>query len=229
MTTRYLILLCLFASGCLGMNTTRKLTSDIQQGFTNRFDHHRTVNLSDKIDIKGFYRYWFRDRVGQYQTTQNKIDTAFMDVLFYDDGTFLRNVWLPKEYSNYDDYFGSVISRGKKDDFYESYWWGIYSVSGDTIKAEYIMHASKLTPWYSGEDWYLIKGKNLLQLILSKTDVGQSVTAAQQTNGSHVKSATPAIFNPLKQIPAPYAWIKNEKFFWQDERDWDQYMKSYQE
>src|SRR5437868_8434636 len=96
-------------------------------------------------------------------------------MLFYEDGTFIRNVWLPPKNANYEDYFSSVISKGREDIFYKSYDWGVYTMRGDTIIAQYLMHAANFTPWYTGEDWYLIKGRDSLQLILFKSDVNQPV------------------------------------------------------
>lgn len=39
-----------------------------------------------------------------------------------------------------------------------------------------------------------------------------------------VKTASHLIFHPLEVIPRPYAWFKENKFFWRNETDWRSYM-----
>jgi hypothetical protein len=208
----------MFLPSCLGLKSSRKLTKVLKQNFTNRFEG-RNTGLSDKINIHGYYRYSFPDKV--YYTT----DTFFQNVMFYEDGTFIINLGV-SGYKNDQDYFTSVIKKGKEDVFYSGGSdWGVYSISEDTIKAQYVWYPYKFTPWYTGEVWYLIKDKNSIQLILFKSDINQPVAEAKLRHDSYVKSATVATFHPLNHIPPPYGWLKKEKFFWRSEDDWNRYMK----
>lgn len=153
-------------------------------------------------------------------------DTAFTDMIIYEDGTFVWNIWYGEGYTNYSDYFKSVINKGKNDIFYKAHSWGIYSISNDTIKAQHLRHASPGTPWYTGEEWFLVKNRTTLQVIyFGDFDKGSDKAAAPRYP-DYVKRATPVNFIPLNNIPPPLSWIKKESFFWNNKGDWEQYMKS---
>ena len=81
---RYWMLLCLSFCGCLGINTTRKLTNKVKTAFTNKLEGGVT-SLSDRIDINGYYRYWNRNEWGGYESIASSKDTAYIDMIFFDD------------------------------------------------------------------------------------------------------------------------------------------------
>lgn len=220
----YCLLVYFFASGCVGINTTRRLTTDIKQNFTNRLEGGST-GLSNKIEINGYYRFWFKDEWGRYKTIPDTRDTSFVDMIFYEDGTFLYNMFVGSNFSNYNDYFRYVTSKGKNDIFYKSDSWGVYSISGDTIKTQFLMHAAHFTPWYTGERWFLIKDRRTLQLIFAGYLVNQTRDDAEKLR-EYVRNSSAVMFYPLDIIPPPYAWLKNEKFFWRHEADWENYKKA---
>ncbi len=109
--------------------------------------------------------------------------------------------------------------------FYKSYKWGVYSILNDTIKTQYLMHAARMTPWYGGQKWFLIKNDQTLQLIFSG-DINNMDGKAIERGIGYVNRASLANFIPLKNIPPPSGWLKKEKFFWRNNEDWKQYMKS---
>ena len=220
---RYFILISIFVSGCLGIKTTRKLTKEIRQNFTNRFEGKNT-GVTRKLIINGYYRYWLKDQHGSYEKIGNTNDTAFVDIIFYEDGTFIWNVNLRPGLNNYNDYFKSIINNGEKDLFYKSDAWGIYSISSDTIKAQFLRHAARFTPWYTGEEWYLIKDSQTLQVIffgdIQKTENNTA------RNNDYIGRTSLANFKPLNNIPPPLGWLKKESFFWRNKNDWKKYMES---
>lgn len=221
---RYWMVICLSFCGCLGINTTRKLTNEVKTAFTNRLEGNVT-SLPGRIDINGYYRYWNRNEWGGYKSISGSKDTSFVDIIFYEDGTFLYNVFVRNGFSNYNDYFREVSKRGRSDLFFRSYWWGVYSLSGDTIKTQFLFHAANFTPWWGGQSWFLIKNKKTLQLILS--DLLFDVTERSRELGEiEVKTASDVTFHPLEVIPPPYAWFKENKFFWRNEADWKNYVES---
>jgi hypothetical protein len=221
---RFGILISFVFWGCIGCNNTRSLSKEVKTGFTNRFEGHNT-GLSKKINITGIYRYWDKDELGRPEKNHNTNDTSFVDMIFYEDGTFGWGLWIPSEFNNYEQYFRTVISKGKKADLYIGHYWGIYSIVGDTIKAQYLMHASPGTPWYTGESWFLIKDPTTLQLIyFNDFDKGNDGNPNRYPN--YVQRASLVKFMPLKNIPPPLGWIKNENFFWRNEQDRLQYLKS---
>jgi hypothetical protein len=218
------ILISFVFCGCIGLNYTRSLSKEVKTGFTNRFEGHNT-GLSKKINITGIYRYWNKDELGRPEVIHNTNDTAFVDMIFYEDGTFDWNLWIPSGCKNYKQYFSSVICKGKKALFYISHYWGIYSIAGDTIKTQYLMHASPGTPWYTGESWFLIKDPTTLQVIyLNDFDKGNNGNLNR--HGNYMQQASLVKFIPQEHIPPPLSWIKNESFFWRNEQDRQQYLKS---
>ena len=224
---RYFILISIFVSGCLGMKMTRKLTNEIKQNFTNRFEG-RNTGLSAKININGYYHCLFKDELGRYKTTtlSGIVDTSFQNVIFYEDGTFVTNVGLRQGYNNYEDYFNSIIKNGRRDFFYTTASdWGIYSVLEDTIRAQYIFYKSTFTPLYTGEEWFVIKDRNSIQLTFFKSDINQTIQDARLKNDKYVQSATVASFHPVINIPPPHGWLKKESFFWRNKDDWKKYME----
>jgi len=216
---RFGILLCFVLCGCF--THTRSLTKEVKTNFTNRLEGGNT-GLSKKININGIYRYWHNNDIGIPEKIYNTKDTFFLDMIFYDDGTFIWNLWPDHKFTNYEQYFRSVISKGKKDLFYEADWWGVYSMAGDTIKTQYIMHASPWTPWYTGQNWFVIKGPSTLQLIYQ----GEIEDKEPILLDPYVQRTSLAHFIPQKEIPPSYGWIKDERFFWRYEIDWQQYQIS---
>lgn len=225
MRNSYLIIF-FFITGCLGINTTRKLNADIKQQFINRLEGNSAgTGLSKIIELNGVYRYWSRDERGRVQTGLTLKDTFFMDILFYDDGSFVRNISVKDSFNSYNDYFAAIRQKGKDALFYKSNWWGVYALSGDTIKAQYLMHAPKATPWYTGEEWYLIKDRNTLQLIFAG-DLGLLNGKPDPKRMRAVEKVSPVRFYPVNETPPSYGWLKKEKFFWRNEQDWELYMSA---
>ncbi|GEM_PF-2789817 len=218
--TKYILLLILL-SGCLGINTTRKLTRDVKDHFTNRLEGVST-SLSDKVDLKGYYRYWVNEEAAGNAELSADGDTLFRDIIFYEDGSCITNLLIKYPFLTYDDYFTDVIAKGKKDLFYKRNW-AIYSLSGDTIKVQILKHAANFTPWYNWEEWFLIKDRNTLQVIYLE-DPGNTNQQYQQKLKTKVKRSSPAKFYPLTVVPPPYAWFKTNSFFWRNEDDWRTYL-----
>jgi hypothetical protein len=221
---RFVIFISFLLCGCLGINTTRPLSKEVRYNFYNRFEGNNT-GIANKINIAGYYRYWPNDELGRPEKINHTNDTVFSDMIFYEDGTFIWNLWPGQGFSNYEDQFKSVINKGKDDLFYKSHWWGIYSISNDTIKTQYLMHAARFTPWFTGENWYLIKNSRTLQLIFFG-DIDKTADKNASRRNDYVKRASLAKFIPLDHIPPPLGWLKKEKFFWKNSEDWEQYMKS---
>lgn len=214
----YWLLCLLLLPGCLGVRYTRNLSKEIKTAFTHRLEGTST-GLDRKIALQGIYRYWLRE-YGSYQKVGDTKDTFFLDLVFYEDGTMAYNIWFNHGYQDYESFFKDVVQKGRDENFYKSHYWGIYQLVGDTIKAQYLMHASPLTPWYAGEQWFLIKGRHTLQVIASG-ELGK------RNYEETVKNASAVQFIPLSVIPPPLAWFKQERFFWRNEEDWKKYTEIY--
>ena len=219
---RYIVLFCFLIIGCLGANTTRKLTKKVKQGFTNKLEG-RSTGLARNLDIGGYYRYWHKSGDGRYVNAANSKDTFFVDIIFFDDGTFLYNPLISQEFKNYNSFFTSLSEAGKSSMFYKNNSWGIYKVVADTIKTQVLMHASNFTPWWGGERCYLIKDRKTIQIVFSGGLINET-ERSRQLGSEYVRNASLATFHPLEVIPLPYAWFKENKFFWRKESDWKKYV-----
>ncbi|MCC6286444.1 MAG: hypothetical protein IT249_01035 [Chitinophagaceae bacterium] len=195
----------------------------MKTAFTNKLEGGVT-SLSDRIDINGYYRYWNRNEWGGYESIASSKDTAYIDMIFFDDGTFLYNTFVGENFSTYNEYFESISKKGKTDIFYKGDWWGIYSMEGDTIKTQFLRHAANFTPWWGGERWFLKKNQHTLQVIFAGF-LFDETEEDKQKGKVYVKTASDVIFHPLEVIPPSYAWFKENKFFWRSERDWRNYME----
>jgi hypothetical protein len=195
-------------SGCLGINTTRKLEKRTKKVFTNRLEG-KTTGLASHLDLHGYF--------GATQTGRSDSDTMYFNLLLYEDGTSNYDFQKSPDFNTYDDYFTSIIEKGKTDLFYKGLGWGVYRLSGDTIKIQEVSHAANLTARFTAERWFVIEDNHTLRLI------------AQARLGDTLKlppaERTAYKFYPLSVIPPAIPWLKKEKFFWRNESDWEQYMQ----
>ena len=101
---------------------------------------------------------------------------------------------------------------------------------GDTIKIQMIDKGVGLTVSSYAEKWFKIIDKNTLELIyfaMETTTVEnyKSISYLKAVDLSKYKSLY-ATFIPLDSIPEFNNGLKKDKFFWEDEKDWKEYMNS---
>ncbi len=197
----------------------------IKQGFTYCYYKSET-NIKKLINVEGYF----------VNNTQNSSSLAFM---FYEDGTFLYEFFdvdegrREKGKSNISLYFQEIIddTTGKVSTSFNKWFkWGLYIVDGDTIKTQYVNHPLSISPnWSAWEVWYKVIDRNTIIEIYSKPI--HYMTASDWKNWEknkkqREKTIVPSKLIPVKEKPVPDCWLKREKWFWCNKKDWRNYMDS---
>lgn len=204
-----LIIIVILMAGCV----TKRLSKEVRVNFTNCINGKNT-NIRSLIDIDGYY---LMNQLGRYYwgPENNYKDTLAINIIFYEDGTLIDNFFsrfgYPKDIPGY---LKKVVQNGYKDEFYYGFYWGVYRIEGDTIKAQYINHASGLAPWDACEEWFKVINRKTIVSIYTKR-IGKSMTEVEVADYEKIISGnTPAKFVPLDVIPPPNCWLKKEKWIW---------------
>lgn len=204
----------LIITGC----KVKRLPKDLKKDFTNCFEG-TTTNIRSLIDIDGYY---LMHKVERYYwgPENNYKDTFDINMIFYEDGTFLYNFYSLSEYpQNIQEYLEKVAYIGDSDIFYDSFYWGIYKTVSDTIIAQYINHTTGMAPWDASEKWFKVIDRNTIKSIYSKQLGIKMSEYSINNNKESVSKCLPAKFIPLEIIPPPNCWLKNEAWFWCKNRD----------
>ena len=192
---------------------------------TNRLEGQPT-GLSSRINLQGYYvttyKIWFNGDLSP--------DTTNTSVLFYEDGTFVSNFFSPNEDPG--GILHEAVVAGRKSKFYIYHSWGVYVISGDTIKAQYAWYPYQFVSPVAGEQWYLIRPDHTIQLINGYVHKDPPKPVKVNNNSALWPSipprsempAAPAIFVPVRNVPPSLPWLKEREFFWRNESDWKRYM-----
>ena len=166
---------------------------------SNKFD--RCTGLDTLINVNGYYRLI------------ENIDT--INIIFFNDGTYVERF----------DIENILIQKDRNEKKHILGYYGIYKIDSDTIKIELISEGSLNMMSSLRRIWYVIKDKETLEHIYSNS-------LYFTNNGSYdYKEFFPsknsyAKFVPLDSIPHFDNVLKKDKFFWEDEKEWREYMDS---
>jgi hypothetical protein len=170
------------------------------------------TGLDSIINTDGFYREMrVSDQRGVYKVVDGKsieigFDTTYHNFLFFNDGIYIGNIWQ------------SLIENIDSSGFdYRAYYHGIYELSGDTIKLQYISPGHS-NLWFGTEEWYRIQDKNTISLVYQKP-IGLRKYAQKKDHNQprYYDDAFPAKFIPLDSMPKSTSWLKGEDWFYCDE------------
>jgi hypothetical protein len=209
--TIFYLVLC---TSCISI----RVPNDIRKRFTYCYDGENT-NIEKLININGYYTMGsITDRYGTLAKFEHKIDTMFINLMFYADGTFVFNFF---DYNrNIPEFFKEIAENEKErksNEFFQEFYWGRYIIDGDTIKAQCINHPSLLAPWESSERWYKIIDRNTIQYIygkpLNRTTKDQREVSQKYMEQS-LRNYLPAKFIPVPVRPSSDCWLKKEDWFW---------------
>ena len=174
-----------------------------------------TTNISSLININGYYTVKKSTTMYLYPNIYERIDTFFyINFMFFDDGIYLYNFNVKSIYETW---------------FYKYSQWGCYAISSDTIKTKLVcIYPPSSGPPYASEDWYMVIDRNTIKEIFSKPL--HRTTQAEMENYLRTSASTerqPATFVPMDSLPnSDNCWLKKEKWFWSNEKDWEEYMDS---
>ena len=191
-----ILLIGILFNSCIGLCTYNNLKTD--------FSYIKIDNQPNKtnglFNIKGCYA----------ETDKTNFTSYF---IFFEDGSYFNQVIFDKE-NNIIGFFSPI---------------GFYQLYGDTIKIQMMSKGIGLTGSSFDEKWYKIKDKNTLELIyfgmVTTTDDFRSKNYLKEIDITKYYNSY-ARFIPLDSIPNLENALKKDKFFWKDEKDWKEYMKT---
>ena len=177
-------------------SSAKRVPKYIRDKFTNCYTGENT-NLGNLVNINGYYelKRLFRTCSG-YGKNLICNDTAYNNIVFYADGTFLHG---------FSEKFPTV-NYG---------YWGIYRIVEDTIITQYITYPSLLAPWDGWEDKYLIIDRETLVIIPSETKAIFKTTKQEREHTAKYMSARkffPVKFKESNKPPLPDSWLKKQSW-----------------
>ncbi len=195
----YLILLIsVLVSGCIGIHTYNNLKKDLSY---LKFDN-RPNKTNGLFNINGCYA----------KTNKTNFTTYF---IFYEDGSYVNQVFIGEK---------NNIMRISK------YYIGLYKLYGDTIRVQMMHKGVGLTGSSYSEDWYKIVDKNTLKIIYSArgqlTDDLFARYYLEERDIAKFYASPYANFIPLDSITHFDNPLKEDKYFWENEKEWKEYMDS---
>jgi len=191
-----ILLIGIIFSGCIGLRSYNNLKTQFFDIKLNK----QSKNINNLINIKGYYAI----------QKKNNNTVYFM---FFEDGSYFNQVVLDKE-NNIVGFYSPI---------------GFYKLYGDTIKIQMIDRGYGLTGSSFSEKWYKIIDKNTLKLIYGAQDqITDNYFAKYYLEEYNITKYynSYARFIPLDSIPYFENTLKKDKFFWEDEKDWKEYMKN---
>ncbi|HRP91176.1 MAG TPA: hypothetical protein PKX92_14195 [Edaphocola sp.] len=213
----------LFTSICFSCNG--QVPNRIKKKFNYCYDSK--INYSQtKINFNGYYIIKHNPYIISFHDMQGNRkersqDTTFNTIVFFKDGIFtLGNTKSHRDY--YDmEYLKRVEQKiqSEYEQFYNWQYWGIYKIVGDTIKMQYISHQPRFNPyWTLIEVWYVMINEKTLKTVYAmdythdnKAEFKENIVTIEFIETSlHLKSDT---------------WLKREKWFWCDEKQYKQWKQ----
>ncbi len=156
-------------------------------------------------------------------------------MIFYKDGIYVTGFQDTNPFQKIPDthnYLEEVYKKeqeGLSQGFYEWNEWGIYKLFNDTIKVRYvgrpILGASNRN-WIAYEVWYKIISKNTIREI-NNFPIGNTSQSETDFYISHRKKyiISDGFFSPVENIPKASGWIKNEKWFWCNQKKYENWIQ----
>jgi hypothetical protein len=156
----------------------------------------------------------------------------FCAVNFYNDGIVIRFCaavksidLLMNKQRKYHNIRGVFLDLDNYKYYYEgrNIDWGLYQLKGDTIIAQFIEHPYPPALYYSHLIMYKIIDKYTIQEIFNKR-----IQSPKEPES--IYRETPFLnkyynFIPIEKLPSSDCWLKGEKWFWCNEKDWKEYKK----
>ena len=186
----------------------------IQENFDCYYDK-TSLNYDSLINTDGFYV--IKD--------STNYPPFYKTILFQEDGIVFSNLNNSVTYNgdNYIDYLKYYTNQLVGDNTPT----GIYSISNDTIKVQVINNPTIPKVWGAYEVYYKIIDRNTLVEIdarlLHKHTSDDSVRF--NSTRKYIKKSE-AKFVKMENMPVFDSWLKREKWFWCNEKEWKEYMES---
>lgn len=168
--------------------------------------------INTRIKTNGFY-----SSVQYYnENLKNSLRTFH---IFFSDGIFLTGYG-----GNTIEFFLDKINNDET--IFNSYYTGLYTISGDTLVAQYVNCPSPPKVWLAYEERFLIINEDSI-MHLSTEPLGN---ISSYSILSHAKLESSIMYEPAvyykASVPLTYdVWLKRKKWFWKNEVDYKEWKK----
>ena len=177
----------------------------------------KNTSIRDVIDIDGYYQ--------SIDDTSKRIGE-----IFFEEGTccsfrFKEGVTENVKKENLSQAIDSWMQRG------QIRWgsWGVYKIDKDTIVVQTVTKAGIFSmPWSVSEFKYEIIDRQTLKWIYYKSLPADKNDRNNPYDRSRSKNII-SKFVPADSLPSSDCWLKEEKWIWQNEQDWKDYMEKVKE
>jgi hypothetical protein len=201
-----LILLFLGVVSC----ATKPIPSSFKEKYTiNKFIKGDN-GISEKLNINGYYVMFYKD--------------IPVNMIFFDDNTFASGFFFKDNLSEQDIQQNLKINVTQYDNSPKVGYWGGYKFEGDTLIAQYLSHASLLAPWVFSEECYKFINDTTIRLIYIKELINDRYYYFDSGVDSLDVKYSLAHFHQADSLFSSDNWLKEEKWMWKNEEDWEEYM-----
>ena len=208
-------LMCLFIIGTICCSCCYNIVSkNIKQNFAYCYDGKDT-GIDSLIYIEGYYDFRYED-----------CPSCYRRVMFYKDGTYVTGPFYTRGES-VQSHFNNIVNRNPKELYYFHKYneWGHYIIRSDTIKLQSVdrpVWGSMDPTWKFYEVWYKIIDRNTIIGIYPSKKPNRYTVHIEEDNYMR-RYGIPAKFTPLTVRPDSNCWLKEKKWFWCNEEDWEEY------
>jgi len=169
----------------------------------------KNTNIRELIDIDGYYTKQGDESLGKIYF-EDGIWVSFSFKSGLSDSDKRRN--LSK----------SIVSWRKNNQTVWGIFWGVYQIKNDTIiEFRYDKGTPLLREWYFDELRSKIIDRHTIQTVYLKNLLAKE----NEIPDPWRNNVKPRYFIPADSLPSSDCWLKEEKWIWRNEEDWNAYRK----
>jgi hypothetical protein len=145
--------------------------------------------------------------------------------MFFENGIYTYNFFFKKgtTESQTQKNMSNCIDWIDKEQTRWGAYWGTYRIEGDTIIAHSFLKGNLTREWIFYEKRYKILDRTTFKIIYSQSLLRES---PHQKDPWDLKlNYSLSRFIPADSLPSSNCWLKEEKWIWQNESDWKNYME----
>ncbi|HEX4887689.1 MAG TPA: hypothetical protein VFV37_06540 [Luteibaculaceae bacterium] len=203
-----------------------QVPSRIQKFFTQCYDsNHLTKGSFPRFD--GYYTVCIHpkeiEEIGpQGEKYVTKKDSSFFNITFFPDGVCLFSDATVERVEYYVPHLKTLQNAEKvtHDYFYQFENWGLFWMDGDTLKTQRTNHEQRFSAyWNFYENHFLIKDELVWEKIRYRRNSETFIVLKNNAADQHIEFTRTGLY--LKSD----TWLKKEKWFWCDPKEWEKWMK----
>jgi hypothetical protein len=212
----------------LMLSCSAQVPNKVSDNFTFCYDS-ATYFSNSPVLFNGFYFsetiiertiYSYKKNVKEY----NEIDTIYENIAFFKDGVFARG-FKAMGCGNCDSELTAKLlldvqngNKSERNYFYNGYFWGLYKIKDDQIIAQCVNNQTWPDPYWSLLEFrYRINDDNSVQLESFKELIKGKEYQLSSDNRKIFK-----FYETNNSIPSN-TWLKNQKWFWCDEKQYNEW------